>query len=460
MKEFIKKVSWVTIANATAMVVSALITILLPKYISTAGYGYWQMYLLFVTYIGCIHLGLPDGIYLRYSGKTYSEVVSNEVKILFWISSLWEWIVGVAIFFWISRTTISQMAVAFTLCTVIYVPSLYLKYIMLSSNMMKQYSLYMLSEKLFAIVAIFVGLFVYRPILYHFISVDICGKLIAFIYALIVCRTCFHIHNQKVETLVIEFRLNVKAGICLMISTVSSNLIVGTIRLFINQRWSIEDFGRVSLSLQISNFVLTFVRAVSLPLFPVIKMRGRNGAVAIYERIRLILVSIILFVFIFYYPLAAFLNQWLPDYTTSVYYLGILFPICLFEAKQALLCETYLKSFRKERFLLLINVGTMLISILLGGFIVFILNNQVLAIIFILIILCFRSTVSELFLNKVMNRKAFRHIVLEIIMVTAFVTSNILLGLKYAALFYLLCFAIFVVLNREGYQKLKRTKED
>ena len=239
MKEFIKKVSWITIANATSMVVSVLITIVLPKYISTTEYGYWQIYLLFVTYIGCIHLGLPDGIYLRYSGKTYSEVVSNEIKLLFWISSLGEALVGIFIYFFISRTSIYQMAIAFTLCTAIYVPSLYLKYLILSSNMMKQYSLYMLSEKIFAIVAIIVGLFAYRPILYHFIYVDICGKLIAFVYALIVCRSCFHIHYQKVETLWKEFELNVKAGICLMISTVSSNFIVGVIRLFITHRWKI-----------------------------------------------------------------------------------------------------------------------------------------------------------------------------------------------------------------------------
>lgn len=460
MKEFIKKVSWVTVANATAMIVSALITIVLPKYISTTEYGYWQMYLLFVTYIGCIHLGLPDGIYLRYSGKTYSEVVSNEIKLLFWISSFGEILIGIVIYLWISRTSIYQMAIAFTLCTAIYVPSLYLKYLILSSNMMKQYSMYILSEKIFAIVAILVGFFAYRPILHHFIYVDICGKLMALIYALTQCRSCFHIYYQKVETLLREYKINVKAGLCLMISTVSSNFIVGVIRLFINQRWSIEDFGRVSFSLQISNFVLAFVRAVSLPLFPVLKMRGKDESVAIYEKIRLTLVSLILFVFIFYYPLAAFLGYWLPDYRISVYYLGILFPICLFEAKQALLCETYLKSFRKERFLLLINLSTMLISMLISGFIVFVLNNQLLAIVFILMILCFRSTVSELFLNKLMNRNILKHIVLEIIMATSFVVSNILFELKYAALFYGVCFTIFVALNRKGYQRLKRIKED
>lgn len=454
MKEFIKRVSWVTIANATAMIVSALITIVLPKYISITEYGYWQMYLLYVTYIGCIHLGLPDGIYLRYSGEKYEDIVTNEIKLLFWMSSLFECIVGAAIYCYVCRSSIQQLALAFGLCTVVYVPSLYLKYLILASNMMKQYSLYVLSEKIVSAVAIILGIFLLRPILFNFIYVDIVGKMVGFVYALVVCKSCFRVRWQITNNLWIELKLNIVAGICLMISTISSNFIVGVIRLFINQQWSIEDFGKVSLSLQISNFVLTFVRAVSLPLFPVLKKRGKDESVVLYEKIRLVLVSLILFVFIFYYPLATFLNYWLPEYRISVYYLGVLFPICLFEAKQALLCETYLKKIRKERLLLLINVSTMLLSVVISGIIVFGLENQMLAIVFILIILCFRSTISELFLNKCMGKQSIKHCVVEFFMVATFAISNVYMQLKDAAIIYFVCFIVFVLINKNGYKSL------
>lgn len=412
------------------------------------------MYLLFVTYIGCIHLGIPDGIYLRYSGKRYDEIVGDEIKLLFWISSLIECIVGICIFCYVARSSISQLALAFGLCTVVYVPSLYLKYLILASNMMKEYSLYVLSEKIVSIVTIIFGLLLYKPILNNFIYVDIIGKTVAFTYALIVCKSCFSLHVCKINDLWKELIVNIAGGICLMISTVSSNFIVGVIRIFINAQWSIEDFGKVSLSLQISNFVLTFVRAVSLPLFPVLKMRCEDESVALYEKIRLGLVSLILFVLIFYYPLAGFLNYWLPEYQISIYYLGILFPICLFEAKQALLCETYLKSFRKERFLLLINVGTMFLSVAISGVIIFRLKNQLFAIIFILFILCFRSTISELYLNRCMGRKVFKHIVLEIFMAALFAVLNISFSVKISAIVYIIFFLIFILINKNGYKKI------
>lgn len=455
MKEFLKKVSWVAIANATAMVVSALITIVLPKFVTIREYGYWQMYLLFVTYIGCIHLGLPDGIYLRYSGKEYKDVVRNEIKVLFWISTIYEIVVSVLVYAIALKSTVCNLAICFAVCTCVYVPSLYLKYIILASNMMKQYSLYVLSEKVVMLIAICMSALGCSVITSNFIYVDIIAKTIALVYALAICRDCFVFRIQRLSDIWKEYKLNIAAGICLMISTVSSNFIVGVIRIFIDIKWTIEDFGKVSLALQISNFVLVFVRAISLPLFPVVKRQESNNVVLIYEKLRLVLITIIMSVIVMYFPLAIFLRGWLPEYSESITYLGILFPICLFEAKQALLCETYLKSFRKERFLLLVNVGTMLLSVLISYFIIFAFENQRMSIYFILFILCFRSTVSELYLNRFLRRKIRGELVCEIVLVFIFVVGNGIFEPLVGLGIYVVSLLIYMWMHRKEYKDIK-----
>ena len=59
----------------------------LPKIISVEQYGYWQVYLFYSTYVGILHLGLNDGIYLRYGGEEYNDLnfklFYGEFKILF-----------------------------------------------------------------------------------------------------------------------------------------------------------------------------------------------------------------------------------------------------------------------------------------------------------------------------------------------------------------------------------------
>lgn len=454
MRDFIRKVSWVTIANATAMLVSVLITIILPKYVTETEYGYWQMYLLFVTYIGCIHLGLPDGIYLRYSGKEYCDVVHNDIRILFWISSAYEILIGLVLFVITARGSLSNLAIGFAICTCVYVPSLYLKYVMLASNMMRQYSIYVVSEKTILILSILFGLFVNKEILHHFIFVDVIGKAVALVYAGCVCRDVFYLGKSTWTQIWKEYKANVLAGICLMISTVSSNFIVGVIRIFIDIKWSIEDFGKVSLALQISNFILTFVRAVSLPLFPVIKRQSKDNVIKIYDNLRIVLITIILGLMISYFPLSLFLVRWLPNYSISIYYLGILFPISLFEAKQALLCETYLKNYRKERFLLCINVGTMFLSIAVSSVLVFALKNQTYAIVFILIVLGFRSTVSEIYLNRFMGQNNIKNIVLELAMVGLFTFGNLFLKPGIGAGIYFFGYILFVTYNAKDYKKI------
>ncbi len=36
-------------------------------------YSYWQLYFLYLTYIGFFHLGWIDGIYLKYGGLEYNN---------------------------------------------------------------------------------------------------------------------------------------------------------------------------------------------------------------------------------------------------------------------------------------------------------------------------------------------------------------------------------------------------
>src|SRR5699024_9201345 len=37
-------------------------------------YGFWQLYLFYSSYIGFLHFGWNDGIYLRYGGEEYDDL--------------------------------------------------------------------------------------------------------------------------------------------------------------------------------------------------------------------------------------------------------------------------------------------------------------------------------------------------------------------------------------------------
>jgi len=50
------------------LVFSLVQSLIIPKYLSTADYGYWQLFLLYTTYTGILHFGFIDGMLVRWAG--------------------------------------------------------------------------------------------------------------------------------------------------------------------------------------------------------------------------------------------------------------------------------------------------------------------------------------------------------------------------------------------------------
>jgi O-antigen/teichoic acid export membrane protein len=56
--------------------------LIIPRYLSVEGYGYWQLFVLYASYAGILHLGFIDGILARWAGKDLAPV-SSEIRIAF-----------------------------------------------------------------------------------------------------------------------------------------------------------------------------------------------------------------------------------------------------------------------------------------------------------------------------------------------------------------------------------------
>ena len=76
---FIKKLSYVTFVQIFSMLVSAILTVFVPKLLRITDYGFWQLFMFYQGYIGVFHLGWNDGIYLQIGGKKYEELNRKEL---------------------------------------------------------------------------------------------------------------------------------------------------------------------------------------------------------------------------------------------------------------------------------------------------------------------------------------------------------------------------------------------
>lgn len=94
--DFISNVSYTLTANIITLLISILVISILPKLMGVSEYSYFQLYIFYTSYVVFFHLGLPNGIYLRYGGKEFSELNQGQYRIQFWILVLFTFFISMS----------------------------------------------------------------------------------------------------------------------------------------------------------------------------------------------------------------------------------------------------------------------------------------------------------------------------------------------------------------------------
>ncbi|MFQ6990126.1 MAG: hypothetical protein ACLRRS_11745 [Faecalibacterium prausnitzii] len=71
----------VFITNVINLMFSLITNFILPKFLSIDTYAGIKEFQLYMSYIGLLHFGYVDGVYLRWGGKEISEKNGNSFKI-------------------------------------------------------------------------------------------------------------------------------------------------------------------------------------------------------------------------------------------------------------------------------------------------------------------------------------------------------------------------------------------
>ena len=84
-------------ANVFNVTISTLTGLLIPKLMGATQYGYWQLYVLYVTYVPYFHFGWVDGIYLREGGIDYNDLDKPKLHTQFWMYCIFDLAVSLGI---------------------------------------------------------------------------------------------------------------------------------------------------------------------------------------------------------------------------------------------------------------------------------------------------------------------------------------------------------------------------
>ena len=437
--------------NALSFAISALTTFIVPKLLGATNYGYWQLYLFYVSYIGIFHFGWNDGIYLRYGGSNYNDLDKDSLYEQFCIELTLQFLIAICIIVLASLFCDSYKKIVFlwvAICMIITNIRSMFVYILQMTSRIKEYAIINTVDR--GLFGVFVVLLLSKNCdnFESLIGGDLICRLLSLILALLFCKDIFKIKSRKWKGIFTEIWKNIDVGSKLMFANLAGMLITGIVRFGIEHIWSIEIFGKISLTISISNFLIIFIYSVGIVIYPMLRNIEADYRRSLFIKLNnaLVYAYVILLVF---FPFKIFISLLLPEYTDSIVYMATLFPICIYEGKISLLYLTYLKALRKEKAILYINIITVLISMMLTFITTYILKNLFLSVFSISILMFIRSTLNELYLGRVLNiNNMWVNVIVELILSSAFTIVATTIQSNIAVVIYMALYLLIVGIYR------------
>lgn len=256
----------VFIANIINVVFSLATNFLLPKYLSVESYADIKTFQLYVSYVGLLHLGYVDGMYLKYGGKELGKKLSssfytNLSTLRFFQIVLTVLITAVAIM------TRDWIIIFFAVSIFPQNVANYFKFLYQAVGEFKLYGRVMnLSTAL---------TFVVNMILLLVFGLDNCWYYLLLynvIYYLIWMFLEIHFHRKhNIEKGQLfswgEMWQNIKDGFLLTLGNLSSILLTSIDRWFVKFLLTTVDFAQYSFAVSVENFLNLAITPVTTTLY-------------------------------------------------------------------------------------------------------------------------------------------------------------------------------------------------
>ncbi|MDR2655480.1 MAG: hypothetical protein LBC56_05315 [Oscillospiraceae bacterium] len=460
-KKFVKSLFYAFSAQGVSTALGIMMTLFVSKALGVADFGYWQLFIMYTNYVGLTHFGIMDGIYLRLGGSEYKDLNFPVLASQFWIMIIEQAAlgVGVLVFALVFEQNPERRFVWFMVA--LYMLTLnadyYFGYIFQATNNTAKYSLSVMLDKLAFTVYIAILLFWKIRNYKIYVGLFVWTKVMALVYSVIAGKEIIFTRLESLKKSLREAWYNIKVGIQLLLANMASLFILGSGRMVVDGRWGIEVFGKFSFSISLSNFVLNFIGQISMVMFPALRRVDRKNLEGLYSSLRDGLGIALNAVYLIYIPMKILLALWLPQYKESLYYLAIILPVCTFDGKMQILCNTYLKVLRKEKILLILNIASVVICLsfsLLGAYVFgslyFVIGSMVCAV-------AFRSIAAELYLARLMHASAIKGLAAELALSALFVGLSLLAGDLLAFGIYCAAYIIYLLFSRAQISELLKT---
>lgn len=342
--------------------------LIIPKYLSVEGYGYWQLFMLYASYVGILHLGFIDGILVRWAGKELAQV-GSEIKI--------------ALRFLLLELSIVIIPLGFLLYFLLQPPLQWIGLmILVYAFIINLAAFFMFTaqaiRKFRLLTAVQVGrglvfliliilLFTSGFLNYQYV---ILASLTAFLLALFGLAFRFRQYlwgeMPSIFSLLAYGRENINIGLFVLLGNFIVVLFLTIDRLMISSFFSIEQFAIYAFALMITMVAYSFVGAVFQVFFPYLSASTTQLRIRAYKLGKPAIILSWAALLTLYFPILRLIEFYLPNYVASLPIMQILLCTVGFGSLIRILHVSFYMAYRKQRHYFLWGITALALSVILN----------------------------------------------------------------------------------------------
>lgn len=261
LKQSIIRVFSANLIQVTCLVLVGFIT---PLILSLDDFAYLKTYSFFISYIGLLHLGFVDGIYIRYGGKKLNSLNPQTIVAEHNFFLLTQLIVTIFLLI-ISLIIKDFMWFVIALSIVPFNLTTYYKRLTQSTGEFKNYSRYMYIYNSFYLFLNLFLVFIYKSTDYRIYCF---AMVVSNLLVVVVAEFNFWKVNKGVKPIYNNSLLeNISIGFLVLLGNISVNLLYAIDRWFVKIFMNNDSFAYYSFAVSMLNIVTVLVSSVAITFY-------------------------------------------------------------------------------------------------------------------------------------------------------------------------------------------------
>lgn len=361
----------VSFSNLCIALSGIFVGFIIPKILGVTEYGYYKIFTLYSVYVGIFSMGISEGMYLKYSGISYTNLDKSKIRAFTHIVAILEFCVALLIAILSFIFFKGQYRVIFIALS-IYLFSLnmttYYQYVAQMTLRFSDYSMRNIIRSIFNIISTLILTFFYYfnqkkfiSYKYYLFSVLFISIILLLMYIKKFKEVSFGSKNDfmNYKDELIEL---MKLGIPFLIASVCSTLILTIDSQFISVLFNMRIYGIYAFAYNLLSLVTVFTSAISVVLYPTLKQLKQSTLVSKYHTLSSYVFCFVYLSLFIYFPLCIFIKKFLPQYMESLVFFRIVFPGLAFSSVISVVIQNYYKVINKNNLFFYENLAVLGIS--------------------------------------------------------------------------------------------------